>query len=1754
MKKFIVSLAFVLLAQIASAAVIDAPHNAITCSTCHSYSLWWQYSPTSQNPPPDDHPAIVDAVCLTCHKDGAGGLPKALTHSSAVINSGLHETWGVGCTACHNPHSQEQLTWVGTTTEPYLITGTISGISYNSSLDQSTITYSAATGNQNWPAEGALSSDPDWGNKSLANPNRGLILIHDKLNALNTFSIVSATSSQIIIKGELSANAIDPGYINQQTQVQNSASCNTFGLIYGQLIKASIAAKPVKFFDPTDGFTEGTATPTGVCQVCHTATSYWRADGSLPTHHNGEQCTSCHAHDHGFAGFPNNGKHSIHLTTDEIPCSRCHTLSALRDGAGNILFKDGQTLDSTTVCGECHQDGMAGAPAQTGYKEGWLDTGYHPGCSGCHGFPPAYSNGSPKTNSHQGHSAVTCDKCHAATTTTGSTITNTTNHANDAADLLAGTGTHFTYTSDPTGGSCATVSCHGDTDAQWGTANCLGCHSVAQGTRPPISSQFSANSHHIQGATVTNEHCYQCHWEAKADGTINQTYHGGTATPGSSVDLVVYGAGTRPTSYDVASTAIQYTANGNHSEIAKLNAHCLGCHSDGNNTTQPFGDGKTPKNYAWDDNSVDARYSQTGTTAWGKYSGVGVTPKDVRNKAYSAHGNAVANEGGWDLSESWPNTRGGSVNVACYDCHNSHGSSISGATTSYASATANGGILKDTTLGGDGYAVSYKPVAGGSTEDKDFRTAGASLCFDCHLTADGATESMPWGYQSTYGSLQPIAGYLDTPFFGPGTFGFQGRYSYKRTAHKGGHFGASSSLSPSPSKSIAGLCSSCHDPHGVSSTLGTNQQYGVPLLKGTYLTSPYREDAAPANNTIQTGVSQQQEYHIDQNTFGPSPSIYSSASGGITQTDEQFAGLCLTCHPKSSLTDGSPGGTWKSKDRVHESVKGWGANAKHQYVCSKCHASHNSNLPRLMVTNCLNSSHKGRAPNMPAPVTLGNSSGSSDCGSGSGSGRIPGSYSGHGFPCDYGPNGPNPGDNPLACHENQTGSGTDQSWNSVTPWAIDIPVISSGPVAGSFSATGSNVQATITWTTNSSYSSSFVDFGPTISYGTTQGSSPLVMSHSVVLQDLANHSTYHYRVRSTSGPGHETASGDATFSISLPPTVPSLTPVPSTTCASNCPVTLQFASTDPDNGPLQYYVEVGDVSNMSSPNYNSGWISAPSWSPTLPTNKTWYWRVKARDANHTLSQDPVSAWSAVSSTSLTEDIVPQQVVLTSPGDSTAVLSDVTLQWTAVPGAFIEYMVQYSSDATFTTGVVPSGWTTYPAWQPTFGPGTYWWRVQARNSITLATGTWSSSRSFSVTDECYGDSCCLYGCSSCPTVYAWDGEKFTVETETFPTGFLGTKTPAGFRKPNPFEYHLLESTPQLLDGYYNLKVVEEKDETDYLDTLKLYAVDYPEDRDIYQELRTGTYVPPAQMIHTVGKTLQRPVSIKHVNTDEDVSAKLASSDKDYLILNTDRNIDFNWHTLEIDLGEQSAAAQIKLVIDAEMVAPTTSAGMAHKTELAPNGKITKLEVLDANGNWVLVDYAVKEVSSPKERGNAYLVDITNIFTTTPTYKFRLSFLYKVYVDAIFLDTTLDVPVTVTELPMVSATLSYYGFSQKTDGELFEYIYGNKVSSNTSYFSGNYTAYGVVTPLLTETDDKFAIFAGGDELDVRFTADSPPAGQSRRYLLYANGYYKATGNIDIPHTVAPLPFATMSNYPYPAGENYPSDAGHDEYLLNYNTRTH
>jgi cytochrome c553 len=260
---------------------------------------------------------------------------------------------------------------------------------------------------------------------------------------------------------------------------------------------------------------------------------------------------------------------------------------------------------------------------------------------------------------------------------------------------------------------------------------------------------------------------------------------------------------------------------------------------------------------------------------------------------------------------------------------------------------------------------------------------------------------------------------------------------------------------------IDGLCSPCHDPHGVSPALGDKQAYALPMLKGTWLSSPYKEDGPPMTNDGYSGTNSFYNYgnywlsgfvrpypqkadprpagswRSDRNTFNMvdlslqanQPAPYNR----VSEEAETFAGLCLRCHPKETLTSeagATPTATipWATPERIHRAVKGWGWSEgetprEHSYTCSKCHQPHASGLPRLMQTNCLNYPHRGKQLSGGSPVASGFS--------------YPNRYGR--FPNGWWDNGYFDLNSTAICHGAPTANGSanwpdNQGWNTVTPW------------------------------------------------------------------------------------------------------------------------------------------------------------------------------------------------------------------------------------------------------------------------------------------------------------------------------------------------------------------------------------------------------------------------------------------------------------------------------------------------------------------------------------------------------------------------------------------------------------------------------------------------------------------------------------------------------------------------------------------------
>jgi hypothetical protein len=185
----------------------------------------------------------------------------------------------------------------------------------------------------------------------------------------------------------------------------------------------------------------------GPCEVCHTTTTYHNRYGDPlnPRHYAGQDCTTCHPH------FKDNMEnyfeptlvgpqsHATHLADPKGPhfdsqfgddaCIQCHNA-----GGDFSLFADGQDLDNTGVCDDCHSPGgafngslLAKAKWENGVYEANgtdLQAGNENWCASCHdsGTSTMYGVDAPNVagdNSSWGYNItghgyydVSCEDCH----------------------------------------------------------------------------------------------------------------------------------------------------------------------------------------------------------------------------------------------------------------------------------------------------------------------------------------------------------------------------------------------------------------------------------------------------------------------------------------------------------------------------------------------------------------------------------------------------------------------------------------------------------------------------------------------------------------------------------------------------------------------------------------------------------------------------------------------------------------------------------------------------------------------------------------------------------------------------------------------------------------------------------------------------------------------------------------------------------------------------------------------------------------------------------------------------------------------------------------------------------------------------------------------------------------------------------------------------------------------------------------------
>ena len=413
-------------------------------------------------------------------------------------------------------------------------------------------------------------------------------------------------------------------------------------------------------------------------------------------------------------------------------------------------------------------------------------------------------------------------------------------------------------------------------------------------------------------------------------------------------------------------------------------------------------------------------------------------------------------------------------------------------------------------------------------------------------------------------------------------------------------------------------------------------------------------------------------------------------------------------------------------------------------------------------------------------------------------------------------------------------------------------------------------------------------------------------------------------------------------------------------------------------------------------------------------------------------------------------------------------------------------------------------------------------------------------------------------SSCPVLFVWNGHKYKFVTDVIGAAVVGHWfTPARRNIPRPSEWVKIDGADAApVNGKLSVRFMEPMEEVNYIDQLRLVAVDHPDDVEVNPDERFLDDPPFASGRVVASAGYRLPVGAWDGDGRE-VLAQLSHRDHQFASGFTPLPYDgfANLHALTLDPGKVNTAAPLRLLMTGYVnYFSATSLYAAWQGGVKPISPYIEAQLPD--GSWQRVP---GEAGFPAGLERTIVVDLTGKLPPG-TRRIRLMTDLQIYWDQVLIDNHAQGEVRTTELPLALATERFRGYPKQIEGTSpGDLDYDYNLVSLTGPFQrerGAYTHFGDVTPLLNNIDNRFAIFGSGEEIAAEFdTAKLPalPPHWKRDYFFYANGYVKDMDWWDAsPFTVAQLPFHEMTAYPYPASETFPAGTAALRYRLNWNDR--
>ena len=414
-------------------------------------------------------------------------------------------------------------------------------------------------------------------------------------------------------------------------------------------------------------------------------------------------------------------------------------------------------------------------------------------------------------------------------------------------------------------------------------------------------------------------------------------------------------------------------------------------------------------------------------------------------------------------------------------------------------------------------------------------------------------------------------------------------------------------------------------------------------------------------------------------------------------------------------------------------------------------------------------------------------------------------------------------------------------------------------------------------------------------------------------------------------------------------------------------------------------------------------------------------------------------------------------------------------------------------------------------------------------------------------------------TSCPVLYAWDGQRIRFVTDFLGGSALGNLlAPDTYNFPDTAEVVKMEAFPLVpRNGAYEMRWVNQLEEVIFYDRAALWVMDHPEDVDVFprERLMPGPPYPDPGLIAVRNRRAPSHATSTTAAGAQDVTAELARVDRDYVddfaLLPFKGYAEPHDLTLTFD-GIRAGVPQVLLLYGWVDYADSSSNLAASQAGVQVQPPL--LEIADGDGFRI----AAARMGFPAGLPKTMVVPLRDIEVESGR-PLRIRTNMRIYWDRIEIAEVADAPVQEWRLDAETAEMGFAGYPEPHRPRGIpptEYRYETRAPRDIwGAHEGDYTRYGDVLPLLDEIDDRYVIARHGDELSLRFDARQIPApapGTRRSFFAFADGFGKDMDlNSARPHTIDPLPFHGMPSYPYPEGA-YPDSEELARWRAEYNTR--